>query len=194
MAVTPQESESIRSRFERFRREGAERLFVCPVTSPYHAHGLCFCDAPFWRALGFYLKAGLMGWLIRLPFNRPKLWILRGRGAKIGKNVHIAVDVWIDPLFPDLLTIEDDVTVGVGAKIALHEFTVSQFRAGRVMIGKGAVIGGFSLIGCGVEIGAQATVAGGAVVGKDVPAGATALGNPARIVRPAPADPEAKYG
>jgi acetyltransferase-like isoleucine patch superfamily enzyme len=44
------------------------------------------------------------------------------------------------------------------------------------------VIGGFAIIGCGVEIGENAVVAGGAVVGRDVPPGKLAIGNPARMV------------
>jgi acetyltransferase-like isoleucine patch superfamily enzyme len=195
MSSPPESIEQIKARFEQFRRgKTGERIFVCPVAPPYHAKGLCFCDAPLWRAGWFYLKGGLAGLILKLPFNRPKLWVLRRQGARIGNNVHIAVEVWIDPLFPELLTIEDDVTVGVGAKIALHEFTVDEFRAGKVTIGKGAVVGGFALIGPGVEIGQAATVAGGAVVGQDVPAGATAIGNPARIVRRSTANSGQNHG
>ena len=72
--------------------------------------------------------------------------------------------------------------VGVGVKIALHEFRPREFRAGRVIIRKGAVVGGFALIGHGVEIGEGAVVAGGAVVGRDVPPSKLAIGNPARIM------------
>ena len=178
--MTPAE---LKSRFHEFRRgQTADRTFSCPIAVPYHASGLCYCDAPLWRAILFYMKAGLLGLILKLPFNSPKIWLLRRQGAQVGNNVHIEVDVWIDPLFPELLTIEDDVLIGVGSKIAMHEFNVDQFRAGRVVIRKAAVVGGFSLIGPGVEIGERATVAGGAVVGRDVPAGATAIGNPARIV------------
>jgi acetyltransferase-like isoleucine patch superfamily enzyme len=174
----------LRERFLRFRRgETGAREFRCGLRPPYHEAGFCYCDASWPRALWFYLKAGLAQMILKSPFNSPKLWVLRRQGARIGRNVHIAVDVWIDPLFPDLLEIEDDVTIGVGAKIALHEFTVDEFRAGRVIIRKGAVVGGFSLIAPSVEIGEFAMVAGGAVVGRDVPAGATAIGNPTRVRR-----------
>jgi acetyltransferase-like isoleucine patch superfamily enzyme len=183
VAEAPEETpDQLKERFLRFRRgRTGERVFRCGLRPPYHAAGFCYCDASLPRAMWFYLKAGLARLILKLPFNSPKLWVLRRQGARIGCNVHIAVDVWIDPLFPELLEIEDDVTVGVGAKIALHEFTVDEFRAGRVMIRKGAVIGGFALIASGVEIGLRAMVAGGAVVGNDVPAGATAIGNPARV-------------
>jgi len=177
-------SADLKARFRAFRASSSgPRVFVCPVTMPYHELGLCFCDAPLWKSLGFYLKAGLAGWILRWPFNNPKLLILRRLVAKVGRNVHIAVDVWIDPLFPDLLEIGDDVIIGVGAKIAFHECTAATFTVGRVRIGKGAVIGGFALLVCGVEVGPGATVGGGSVVRRSVPPGATVIGNPARILR-----------
>ena len=130
----------------------------------------------------FYGKAWLLLMALKLAWNAPKLKLLRWCGAQVGRNVFISTDVWIDPTFPQLLTIEDDVMIGVGVKIALHEFRPNEFRAGRVIIQKGAVIGGFSLIGHGVEIGEGAVVAGGAAVGRDVPPGKLAIGNPARIM------------
>ena len=74
---------------------------------------------------------------------------------------------------------------GMGAKIAMHEFRIDEFRAGKVTIRKEAMIGAFSIIGCGVEIGERATVAAGAIVGRDVPPGATILNAP-RIVKKGP--------
>jgi acetyltransferase-like isoleucine patch superfamily enzyme len=136
--------------------------------------------------LWFYLKAWLLLTILKSAWNSAKTKLLRLQGASIGQNVFISTDVWIDPTFPQLLTIDDDVMVGVGAKIALHEFGPRQFSAGRVVIRKGVVIGGFALIGHGVEIGSGAVVAGGAAVGRDVPAGKLAIGNPARIMPLAP--------
>ncbi|HEY9173572.1 MAG TPA: hypothetical protein VI136_14900 [Verrucomicrobiae bacterium] len=127
------------------------------------------------------MRAWLLLAVLKQAFNRPKIALLRRFGARVGRNVYLSADLWIDPTFPELLTIEDDVLVGVGVKIALHEFGPNQFRAGRVIIRKGAVIGGFALIGHGVEIGEGAVVAGGTAVGRDVPAGKLAVGNPARI-------------
>lgn len=101
----------------------------------------------------------------------------------MGANVTISPGVWIDPTFPQLLTFEDNVFIGTGVKIFTHEYRMNEFRAGRVILREGALIGGFALIGSGVEIGKRATVAAGAVVGRDVPPGATAIGNPVRIIR-----------
>jgi len=160
-----------------------ERVFSWPTCHPSSRPiGFCPCDRALPVKLWFYCKATLLLTALKLPFNSPKVTLLRWLGARVGCNVFFSTDVWIDPAFPELLTIEDDVMVGVGAKIALHEFGPGHFSAGRVVIRKGAVIGGFALIGPGVEIGEGAVVAAGAVIRRDVPAGKAAIGNPARVV------------
>ena len=131
-------------RFEAFRRgESGERLFRHPTCHPSQPTGFCPCDgSPAQRHL-FYLKAALLDATLKLPYDGPKIRLLRWLGATIGERVVIAAGTWIDPTFPDLLTIEDDVMIGVQAKIALHEFRAAEFLAGRTTIRKGAVIGGF---------------------------------------------------
>ncbi len=181
--ISPDSHEQRRDEFRRFLAgEPGERTFSAPTCHPSQPTGFCPCDGPFLEASCFYAKAWLLLTSLKLAWNGPKLKLLRWCGAKIGRNVFISTDVWIDPTFPQLLTIENDVMIGVGVKIALHEFRPREFRAGRVIIRKGVVIGGFALIGHGVEIGEGAVVAGGAAVGRDVPAGKLAIGNPARIM------------
>jgi acetyltransferase-like isoleucine patch superfamily enzyme len=70
----------------------------------------------------------------------------------------------------------------VGVRIFLHAFDRDHFEAGRVLLRKGVIVGGFAIIGHGVEIGEGAVVTAGAVAGRDVPAGRAAIGNPARSV------------
>lgn len=179
----PQIPADVWAGFDAFcRNQTEDRLFAHPIGHHSQQTGFCPCEGPLRKALGYYVRAGLLLWVLRGPFNGLKVWYLRRLGARIGRNVYIAADTWIDPLFPQLLTIEDDVTFGVGVKVALHEFRMTEFRAGKVIIRKGALIGGFSLIGCGVEIGQNATVGPGAAVYRDVPPGSTAYGNPMRLL------------
>ena len=181
--IPPGHHEQCRKNFHRFLAgESGERVFAAPTCHPSQPTGFCPCDGPLPARLWFYAKAWLLLTVLKLAWNGPKLKLLRHCGARVGHNVFISTDVWIDPTFPQLLTIEDDVMIGVGVKIALHEFRPREFRAGRVTIREGAVIGGFALIGHGVEIGEGAVVAGGAAVGRDVPAHRLAIGNPARIM------------
>jgi acetyltransferase-like isoleucine patch superfamily enzyme len=43
----------------------------------------------------------------------------------------------------------------------------------------------YAIIACGTEVGENASVAAATALARDVPPGATAIGNPARIVMPA---------
>jgi UDP-2-acetamido-3-amino-2,3-dideoxy-glucuronate N-acetyltransferase len=54
------------------------------------------------------------------------------------------------------------------------------------IIEEGAAIGANSTIVCGVTIGKDAMIGAGSVVTRDIPAGARAFGNPARVVGRAP--------
>jgi len=169
-------------RFKQFRSgQTGERMFHYPTCHPSQPTGFCPCDQAWPATLWFYLKSTLLLTALKLPFNELKIAVLRWSGARVGRNVFISTDVWIDPSFPELLTIEDDVMIGLGAKIFLHLFNRDYFQAGRVTLRKGAIIGGVTLIGPGVEIGSGAVVALGAVVRRDMPAGKAAIGNPARI-------------
>lgn len=180
-------AEEVREARERLRRflrgETDERVLSLRTGNPSLPTEFCPCDRSAWESLKLCLRGARLEATLKLPFNRAKLRLLRRLGAKIGSRVHIAPGTWIDPLFPELLTIEDDVLVGFGARIAFHEFRRGEFRAGKVILRRGSIIGGFAVIGCGVEVGEGAFVAAGAVVGRDVPPGRTAVGNPARVLR-----------
>lgn len=169
--------------FKQFRsRQTRDRFFSWPTCHPSQPTGFCPCDWSLSARCWFYFKATLLLVVLKLPFNSLKVVFLRRLGAHVGKHVEIAADVWIDPTFPELLTIEDGVMLGVGVKIFLHAFDRDHFEAARVTLRKRVIVGGFALIGHGVEIGEGSVVAGGAVVGREVPAGKVAIGNPARIV------------
>jgi acetyltransferase-like isoleucine patch superfamily enzyme len=186
-STLPESTLDLRDAYSRLRdfRQGrsSERLFVHPTCHPAEPTGFCYCEGSAWRAIIFYFKAVLLGVAFRLPLNALKVWGLRRLGASVGARVYFSPGVWIDPTFPELVTIEDGVFFGMGAKVFTHEFRIDQFRAGKVAIRRGAFIGGFAIIGCGVEIGERATVAACSVADRDVPADATLIQSPARILR-----------
>jgi sugar O-acyltransferase (sialic acid O-acetyltransferase NeuD family) len=111
--------------------------------------------------------------------------IYAGQGLFINANATLGAEVELD----DFVTVnraasvghhtvlEAFATVGPGATLA------SQCRIGkRVMIGAGAVVAP------SVRVREGATIAAGAVVFRDVEAGATVIGNPARLARPGKED------
>lgn len=171
-------------RLREFRQgKSSERVFTHPTCHPALPTGFCFCEESLGRAVLFYAKALLLAAVFKLPLNWLKVWTLRRLGAHVGNQVYFSAGVWIDPMFPELLTIEDCVFFGMDAKILTHEFGIDQFRAGKVLIRQGAFIGGFATIRCGVEIGRRATVAACSVAYRDVPPGATLISAPPMIVK-----------
>jgi acetyltransferase-like isoleucine patch superfamily enzyme len=112
-----------------------------------------------------------------------RVWLHRGRGVKIGKDVFISYNVVLETGFPNLITIDDSVFIGIGAIILAHfqshlpEHLQEPCRG--VRIGKRAFIGPGAIVLPDVEIGEGAVVTAGSVVTKSVPAMTMVQGNPA---------------
>lgn len=120
-------------------------------------------------------------------------------GAVIGSNCNICDGVFIenDVVLGDRVTVkcgvqlwdglvvEDDVFIGPNATFMNDPFPRSKQhpeRFSRTIVCRGASIGANATILPGVTIGQNAMVGAGAVVTFDVPANATVVGNPARII------------
>ena len=116
----------------------------------------------------------------------------RSRGVKIGENCHISPYVLIDLLHPELITIEDNVTISSNSMIFAHiNPTANQFLKDHgyprtvkpVVIKKGAVISVGCIIIAGVTIGENSIIGAGSVVAQDIPDHCIAVGNPARVIK-----------
>jgi len=156
----------------------------------------------------FYGYRGSNGKLkIRLKFF--KSWILhsfafsspdsgfvikmqRARGVKIGRNCHISPYVLIDLVYPSLVTIEDNVTIGSNTLIFAHvNPTANLFlkkggyprKVEPDTIKSGAVLFPGCIITAGVTIGTNSLVGAGSVVSENVPDYCIVVGNPARVVK-----------
>ncbi len=105
-----------------------------------------------------------------------------GRGVVVGDNCKVEAYAFLPP----------GVTVGNNVFIGPHAcFTNDKkpslvdsksFEIVPTKVEDGAAIGANATIVCGVTIGKGATVGAGSVVTKDVPAGKTVVGNPARVL------------
>lgn len=101
-----------------------------------------------------------------------------GRDVFVGYRCHIhAVD---DIVIGERTMIANDVTISSGKHGAEDHTEV--LKDGPIEIGTNVFIGEKVLIRGGVTIGDSATIGAGSVVTRDVPAGATAVGVPARVV------------
>ncbi|GAE52634.1 sugar O-acetyltransferase [Xanthomonas arboricola] len=156
-------------------------------------------------------QAAAAGWMARYnasaaqpPAQRHALLVERladvGEGAVIrppfhcdyGYNIRLGAGVFLN--FNCVILDVCEVSIGEGTQVgpAVQFYAADHPRdaAGRasglefgrpIRIGRNVWIGGGAIILPGVSIGDDAVIGAGAVVTRDVPAGATALGNPARV-------------
>ena len=108
--------------------------------------------------------------------------------ARIGRRCKISSHTFIC----EGVTVEDEVFIGHGVTFINDKVprattgdgrlqTDDDWQAVPTLVRRGASIGSGATILCGVTIGEQAIVGAGAVVTKDVAAGTTVMGNPARV-------------
>jgi acetyltransferase-like isoleucine patch superfamily enzyme len=112
------------------------------------------------------------------------------RGAVIGANCKVQSHTFIC----DGVTIEDEVFIGHGVMFVNDKFPRATTESGQLQADKdwallptrverGSAIGSGAVILGGVTIGAESLVGAGAVVTRDVAAGETVVGNPAKPLK-----------
>lgn len=104
-------------------------------------------------ALSIMIRYFISIFMYVLPFPGIKVFFYRMIGVKIGKNVYIGPAVYIDIINPKLITIGNNVMIGMGVSMVIHERTMKTLSVGRIDIKDNATIGGDTLIRPGVSIG-----------------------------------------
>ncbi|MBI5711350.1 MAG: acyltransferase [Candidatus Eisenbacteria bacterium] len=121
-----------------------------------------------------------------------RLALYRMMGVSIGKHVFVGLDTWLDCQFPELIRIEDDVTISFRVTVVVHDDARRMDRTSPgagdgtvapVFLRRGCYLGAGCLVLPGVTVGERAVVGAGAVVTRDVPPGKVVLGVPARVVK-----------
>lgn len=165
-----------------------EKINIKELMDYYGYHGLFG---------SFLLKMKILKNMILQSFAEhsptPGLTIMfqRMKGVNIGEHVYIGPKTFIDILYPQLITIEDYVSLGY-TMIFVHSNPTNSYllkakayprKFAPVVIRKGAWIGAGCLILPGVTIGKHAVVGAGSVVIKDVPSKTLYAGNPAKKIK-----------
>lgn len=112
------------------------------------------------------------------------------KGARIGKRVKVSSHSFIC----EGVTIEDEVFIGHGVMFINDKYPRATTETGQLqteadwtctptLVKRNSSIGSNVTILCGLTIGERAIVGAGSVVTHDIPPGAVAVGNPARVIR-----------
>jgi serine O-acetyltransferase len=99
-------------------------------------------------------------------------------GAKIGRRVFI--DHGMGVVIGEMAEVHDDCTIYQGVTLGGTSLVKGAKR--HPTLERGVIVGANACVLGGFNVGEGARVGSGAVVTKPVPAGATAVGNPARII------------
>ena len=116
----------------------------------------------------------------------------KSRGVIIGENCHFCPYVQIDLIYPHLVNIGDNVTLGSNCMIFAHTNPTANLflkkthyprKVAKIIIKSGAVINPGAIITAGVTIGKNSIVSIGSAVFEDIPDNCVVLGNPARVIK-----------
>ena len=134
------------------------------------------------------LLEGLLGTIGPDTVIRPPFHCDYGRYLTIGARTF--ANFGLVALDCARITIGDDVQIGpnVALLTPTHPIDPDLRRAGwegaqPITIGDNVWLGGGAIVLPGVTIGSDTVVGAGAVVSRDLPEGAVAVGNPARVIR-----------
>lgn len=149
----------------------------------------------FWF-LSNIAKHSVICWMF--PKMRPFLW--RCIGVKMGRDVSIGWDVFLDVNYAKNLVVEDDVWFANRSIVFCHRRDMSEYFIGgrykespqhayKTTIKKGACISIGAIVMPGITIGEGAVIGTGALVTKDVPAWSIVAGVPAKVIKMLPERP-----
>lgn len=106
-----------------------------------------------------------------------RLW-----GMDIHPTAWIAPTALIDRTWPRGIHIGADCVIAEEAVVLTHDMTRGIYMDTR--IGEGTTIGARAIIMPGITVGRNCTILPGTLVNRDLPDGATVMGNPARTFEP----------
>ena len=137
----------------------------------------------------FLLKAAarryVMGLTSLLPLSSMRVAVLRLCGVKIGAGCYVGFGVRADTNYPELIRIEDDVTISHECMLITHTQSPTSSRLAQIYnqvkpieIKQGAWLGARTLVLPGSVIEKDCLIGAGSTVGGVTKAGTVWAGNP----------------
>ena len=137
------------------------------------------------------------GWILHsLAYSSPHsgftIKMQKMRGVKIGDNCHLNPYVLLDLVYPELIEIGNNVSLGSNSMVFAHNNPTANLflkqgeyprKVAKVTIKSGAVINPGVVVNAGVTIGENCIIGPRSVVGQDIPDYCVAIGNPARVIK-----------
>ena len=135
-----------------------------------------------WRVVRKWLNVFVIPFI---PFNQLRILGYRCVGFRIGRNVFIGMQCYLDDMHPQRLVIEDHVVVSYRVTFACHGPRSCDHR---LILREGCYIGTNATLlgglpGGDIEIGPYATVGACSLINRSIAPLATAVGIPAKIIR-----------
>ena len=162
-------------------------------------------DVTIWNVIGIFYNIrlnfleGMLDWSILDPIESRKRihFTLRRMGCKVGKGCFVGDYVRVDTSHPDMITLEDNVSIASGSRLPCHPRDFSDYCVGDdymrlgytvkpVELKKGCLVGMESFVMPGVVIGEGAIVGAGPFASKDIPAWTIAAGRLAKVLTEIP--------
>lgn len=114
------------------------------------------------------------------PFSGWKIFWYRKAGVSIGKDVYISPGVIIDFLLPQLITLEDEVVLGLDAIVVGHIYTPDRIVVGRALVRRRGLVGGRGILAVN-EIGEEGVLGAASWPIRPIPPGHIGIGVPATL-------------
>jgi maltose O-acetyltransferase len=137
----------------------------------------------------FFLITILHILAMNCPIFKLRNVLYKLRGTKLERNITIGNLVFMDDLYPELITIKENADIGPRVTILTHDTVFrhvnsdhAAIRYSEVVVGKNCYIGAGTIILPGVIIGNDCIIGAGSVVTKSIPPGNVAMGVPAKVV------------
>jgi len=147
--------------------------------SKYGVMPLLFCGPPSWRLRQCWRS--FCAWMAQYtPSANWKTFWYRRAGASVARGAYISPGAMLDPLLPQLVSLDCCAVLGLDALVLAHLQMPDRIVLGRVSVKRAGLVGGRAIL-VAAAIGEEGVLGAGSFSMKSVPAGHIGVGVPAHM-------------